>query len=141
MSIPTAAVDGVPDPLPTLSLYPDTKLKRGDVLVLEGDEADFRKRDVEPYMEFLADPVWTESDLESRSVEVVEAMLTPRSGLIGKTLKETHFREKYGLSVLAIWRGSDEIVRDLGELPLGFGDALLLQGYAESFRCFQMIRT
>ena len=55
-------------------------------------------------------------------------MLTPRSGLIGKTLKETHFREKYGLSVLAIWRGSDEIVRDLGELPLGFGDALLLQG-------------
>src|SRR5678809_1355348 len=81
-----------------------------------------------PYMEFVATSEWKESDLESRVVEVVEAMLAPRSRLIGKTLKESHFREKYGVSVLAIWRGDEEIFTDLADMELTFGDALLLQG-------------
>ena len=110
------------------ALSPDTEIKRGDTLVLEGDEEDFRRRDVEPFMEFLPAAEWQESDLESRAVEVVEAMLTPRSRLIGETLRSAHFREKYGMSVLAIWRGENEIIADLADIPLAFGDALLLQG-------------
>jgi di/tricarboxylate transporter len=110
------------------ALSPDTEIKRGDTLVLEGDEEDFRRRDVQPYMEFLPASEWHESDLESRAVEVVEAMLTPRSRLNGETLRSSHFREKYGMSVLAIWRGDQEIIADLADIPLAFGDALLLQG-------------
>ena len=111
-----------------LDLSPDTKIRRADTLVLEGDEDDFRRRDVQPYMEFLPASQWTEDDLESRVVEVVEAMLAPRSRLIGKTLREAHFREKYGMSVLAIWRRDQEIILDLPDVKLEFGDALLLQG-------------
>jgi di/tricarboxylate transporter len=114
-----------------LDLSPDTRMRLGDVLVLEGDEDDFRRRDVEPYLERLAVPKWTESDLESRMIEVVEAMLAPRSRLIGKTLRESHFREKYGMTVLAIWRGDQEILIDLADVDLHFGDALLLQGPRE----------
>lgn len=114
-----------------LDLSPDTKLRRADTLVLEGDEEDFRRRDVEPYMEFLPETQWKESDLESRAVEVIEAMLAPRSRLIGKTLRESHFREKYGMSVLALWRGDQEIFTDLADAKLHFGDALLLQGSRE----------
>lgn len=110
------------DPAPT------ARLEEGDVLVLEGDESDFRKRDVEPYMEFLPESKWRESDLEERDIEVVEAMLPPRSRLIGKTFREVHFREKYGLSVLAIWRGDKEIFTELADEQLQFGDALLLRG-------------
>ncbi len=113
------------------ALSPDTEIKRGDTLVLEGDEENFRRRDVKPYMEFLPASEWSESDLESRAVEVVEAMLAPRSRLIGETLRESHFREKYGMTVLAIWRGDEEIITDLSEVPLAFGDALLLQGPRE----------
>ena len=113
------------------ALSPDTEIKRGDTLVLEGDEADFRRRDVEPFMEFLPAAEWQESDLESRAVEVVEAMLTPRSRLIGETLRSAHFREKYGMSVLALWSGENEIIADLADIPLAFGDALLLQGTRE----------
>ena len=113
------------------ALSPKTQIERGDVLVLEGDENDFRRRDVEPYMEFLPAPEWTERDLESRVVEVVEAMLAPRSRLIGVTLCEAHFRERYGLNVLAIWRGDKEIITDLADVPLAFGDVLLLQGTRE----------
>ena len=110
------------------ALSPDTRLKLGDTLVLEGNEADFRVRDVQPYMEFLPAPEWTESYLESRQVEVVEAMLSPRSRLIGETLRSSHFREKYEMTVLAIWRGDQEIAIDLADEKLTFGDALLLQG-------------
>ncbi len=110
------------------ALSPETEIKDGDTLILEGDETDFRKRDVEPFMEFLPASEWHESDLQSRAVEVVEAMLAPRSRLIDETLRSAHFREKYGMSVLAIWRGDQEIVHDLAEVPLVFGDALLLQG-------------
>lgn len=113
------------------ALSPETKIKRGDTLVLEGDEEDFRQRDVQPFMEFLPAPEWSESDLQSRVVEVVEAMLAPRSRLIGETLRESHFREKYGMTVLAIWRGDREIITDLADVPLAFGDALLLQGARE----------
>ena len=111
-----------------LDVSPQTELKKGDILILEGDEAEFKRRDVEPYMEFLPGAGWKETDLESRSIEVIEAMLSPRSRLIGKTLRDAHFREKYGMSVLAIWHNGEEIFTDLAEVPLHFGDALLLQG-------------
>jgi di/tricarboxylate transporter len=39
-----------------------------------------------------------------------------------------HFREKYGLSVLAIWRGGRPYRTDVGEMRLQFGDALLVLG-------------
>jgi di/tricarboxylate transporter len=82
-------------------------------------------------MEFLPAAEWSESDLESRAVEVVEAMLAPRSRLIGETLRSSHFREKYGLSVLAVWRADEDIIKDLADVSLAFGDALLLQGSRE----------
>jgi len=111
-----------------LDVSPQTELKKGDILVLEGDEDDFKRRDVEPYMELLPGAGWKETDLESRSIEVIEAMLSPRSRLIGKTLRDAHFREKYGMSVLAIWHNGEEVFTDLADVPLHFGDALLLQG-------------
>ena len=113
------------------ALSPETEIKKSDTLILEGDEVDFRRRDVEPYLIFVPKDEWTEQDLESRSVDVVEAMLAPRSRLIAETLRSTHFREKYGVTVLAIWRGSEEVVTALADVQLAFGDALLLQGTRE----------
>ena len=113
------------------AIAPDTRIRRGDVLVLEGDEADFKRRDVEPYLEHLAPRDWHESDFESPVVEIVEAMLAPRSRLIDQTLRSSHFREKYGMNALALWRADQEIFTDLADLPLAFGDALLLQGARE----------
>ncbi|CAN5320138.1 SLC13 family permease [soil metagenome] len=114
-----------------VSISPETVIEDGDILVLEGDEEDFRRRDVEPFMEHLAASEWHADDLQSRAVDVVEAMLAPRSRLIGETLKSAHFREKYGLTVLAIWRAEDEFFINLADIPLQFGDAILLQGSRE----------
>lgn len=114
-----------------LTISPQTEIKDRDVLILEGDEVDFRQRDVEPYMEFLPATEWHEEDLESRAAVVIEAIVAPRSRLIDQTLRSAHFREKYGMNVLAIWRGDQEFFIDLSEIPLQFGDALLLQGPRE----------
>jgi|ERR1041384_267578 di/tricarboxylate transporter len=112
----------------TYSPPADSILNQGDILLLEGNVDDFRRRDVEPYLEILPARDWRERDLETSTVVVVEAMLAPRSQLIGQTLGAAHFREKYGMSVLAIWRAGEQIYTEMSEETLQFGDALLLQG-------------
>ncbi|MGQ9734235.1 MAG: SLC13 family permease [Candidatus Bipolaricaulia bacterium] len=110
---------------------PDAVLQEGDTVLLEGRLEEFKRRDVEPYLEILPPREWHERDLEAPAVVMVEAVLAPRSGLIGQSLRQAHFREKYGMSVLGIWRGDRPIRTGLSDLPLQFGDALLLQGPRE----------
>jgi di/tricarboxylate transporter len=111
-----------------LAPSPDFALQGGDIMLLEGRLEEFRQRDVEPYLEILPPRTYKEEELESPSVVVVEVALSPRSQLIGRTLKETQFREKYGMTVLAVWNGERVIHTGLQDLRLAFGDALLLQG-------------
>ncbi len=107
---------------------PDFVFQEGDVMLLEGQLEEFRKRDVEPYLEIQPKPNYRESDLETSAIVILEVVLSPRSQFIGRTLKETHFREKYGMSVLAVWNGERVIRIGLSDLKLSYGDALLLQG-------------
>jgi di/tricarboxylate transporter len=71
---------------------------------------------------------------ESESVGLVEAVLSPHTTLVGKTLRQLHFREKYGLSVLSIWREGEAVHARIGETKLRFGDALLLYGTWEKLK-------
>ncbi|MBN1667598.1 MAG: SLC13 family permease [Anaerolineales bacterium] len=66
--------------------------------------------------------------LDSEQFGMVEIVLSPHTTLIGKTLSQLHFREKYGLSVLAIWRGDRAYRHNLRSMKLRFGDALLVFG-------------
>lgn len=75
--------------------------------------------------------------LSSDSVAVFEVVLSPRSELLGKTLQEVAFRERYNCQVLSILRKSAPICSDLSHTPLEFGDALLLQGPREKLTLFQ----
>jgi len=77
----------------------------GDVVLLKGQLEEFRQRDVEPYLEILPPRLYRESELETASVVVLEAVLAPRSPLSGRTLRDTRFRDKYGMNDLAMWHG------------------------------------
>jgi di/tricarboxylate transporter len=70
-------------------------------------------------------------ELESERVGMVEVVLSPHTTLAGQTLHHIHFREKYGLSVLAIWREGRAYHANLRDMALRFGDALLLYGPRE----------
>lgn len=117
-----------------LSPSPDKTLQQDDIILFAGNVEELRQRDVEPYFEVLPPRDWREQDLESPAIVVTETVLAPRSGLIGQTLRQAHFREKYGMTVLAIWRGGQQIRTGLADVPLQFGDALLLQGPRERLR-------
>lgn len=69
-----------------------------------------------------------ETGLLVGDVGVAEVTLTPRSALAGKTLRELDFRERFGLTVLALWRGGEAIERYISDEPLRQGDAFLVQG-------------
>jgi Trk K+ transport system NAD-binding subunit len=107
------------------------KLKLGDVLFLEGKPEEISPATLQPNLEFLPLENTREQELESQRVILVEAILAPRSTLIGQTLRSAHFREKYDLNVIAIWRSGRPIRTNLSDLPLQFGDALLVQGRHE----------
>lgn len=111
-----------------LAPSPDTVLHAGDIVTLEGSLDEFRGRDVEPYLEILNPTLDAEQYLESVEITTTEVALAPRSSLIGHTLQEVNFREQFGFSALAIWRGGRPIRRATSSTPLLFGDALLLQG-------------
>jgi di/tricarboxylate transporter len=74
-----------------------------------------------------ADPAWS-GQLASEQVSLVEVVLAPRSSFAGKTLRELRFREKYDVTALAIWREGETLREAVADVPLRFGDALLLQG-------------
>jgi di/tricarboxylate transporter len=67
-------------------------------------------------------------EIESSQIGLSEIVLSPHTTLVGKTLHQIHFREKFNLSVLAIWREGNAYRSNLRDMALRFGDALLLYG-------------
>jgi di/tricarboxylate transporter len=106
----------------------DTTFREGDILLLKGRLEEFRQKDVEPRLDILPPMEYSNGDFESSSNVVVECMLAPRSQLLGSTLRRYRFRDKYGMQVLAIWRKERSIRTRIGDIPLEFGDGLLMQG-------------
>lgn len=123
-----------------LALDKDTVLQRGDVLLIEGmvDNLTWAAStglfDVQPEVSIQ------DRDLQSEVVGIAEVLLAPRSGLVGKTLGDILFREKFSVTVLAILRDGRPRRTGLVDLPLRFGDTLLVQGPRQKIRILQRER-
>ncbi len=75
--------------------------------------------------------------LSPRGINVLEAILNPHSSMVGKTLKEMNFRRHYGLTAVALKRLTRSYRTDVGDIPLAYGDSLLLIGTRDSLQAFQ----
>lgn len=58
---------------------------------------------------------------------LVEAALSPRSEVLGSTIRDAKFRDRYGAVVLAVARGGERVSGNLGNIRLKTGDVLLLE--------------
>ena len=115
----------------------DTRLEVGDSLTIEGSaDALMAARDVLGLV-IEAEQKLDIERLEPGNVQLIEATLAPRSGLVGRTLRGVRFRDRYGFTALAIWRQGEAITEKLRDLRLHFGDALLLQGPGHRVRELQ----
>jgi di/tricarboxylate transporter len=107
---------------------PHEKVKAGDLLVLQGSPRDLEVLVGLQDLEISAPTSSLVAELESQQIGVTEILLSPRTTLAGRTLADLLFRDHYGLSVLAIWRKGRPYRTGLQDMPLQFGDALLVYG-------------
>ena len=117
-----------------LAPHPEDRLEAGDQLLVEGRPEDLEL--LRGLRELIVDresPIDL-TQLESDLVGLAGVVLSPQSTLNGKTLRELHFREKYGLSVLAIWHSGTPRRSNLRDIPLRFGGALLLYGSRQKLK-------
>ncbi len=112
---------------------PTARLRAGDTLFVKGLTENLAAVDGLRHLKIETGEIPLAA-LESEEIGLAEVVLSPRSDLPGKTLREIHFREKYGLTVLGISREGEILRTGLRRLPLRFGDALLVHGPREKVR-------
>ncbi|EKV01062.1 di-/tricarboxylate transporter [Leptolyngbya sp. PCC 7375] len=122
----------------------DKSLCAGDILLVRARQHDLLKiRDGEG-IEILPDVQFGQkswqADLSSGQEGVAEALVIANSNLVGSTLKELRFRQRYNVTVLAIRRGQDLVRERMGKVRLKFGDLLLVQGPKQSLLGLQTSR-
>lgn len=105
---------------------PTERLQAGDALILVGaleSVVDLRKT------RGLLTP-----DDQGRKLEIpawrrtlIEAVVSSRCSLLGKTIREGRFRSNYNAAVVAVARGDRRLEGKIGDVELEAGDVLLLE--------------
>ncbi|CAN5345824.1 SLC13 family permease [soil metagenome] len=111
-------------------ISPDSneRIQMMDLLIVEGKISDILGVKEQAGLEIKPDFALNDVLLESDKIQLYEVLVMAGSRLIGRTLKEQRFRQRYDLTVLAINRHRETIIEKLSEVRLRFGDVLLVQG-------------
>ncbi|MBX0333709.1 SLC13 family permease [Pontibacter sp. HSC-14F20] len=110
-----------------LNATPYTMLRAGDVLKVRCDVEKLKKMKEEKGIKLKSERKLKDEDLNSANSKLFEAIVTPNSYMVGKSLKELDFRAyNHGATVVAI-RHRDEILHEkLTHTHLSAGDVLLI---------------
>jgi di/tricarboxylate transporter len=120
-----------------LDAGPNLRFEEGDVVLVAGRvENLIRVKKIEG-LDILEDVTLRSSGVDMRDAQIAEVVLTPRSGFVGRSLRENNFRQRTGLSVLALMRGDRTLMHHMSDEKLRAGDVLLLQGPSDRFRVFE----
>ena len=110
----------------TLRPTPETILREGDVLRIQGDLRTINELKGRAGVTFGMSMNWRDEHLHSTDTRLVEAVVGPSSPLAGKSLTESRLRENYGASVLAIRQHGTLRHGQFENITLMPGDALLI---------------
>ena len=110
----------------TLRPTPETILREGDVLRIQGDLRTINELKGRAGVTFGMSMKWRDEHLQSTDTRLVEAVVGPSSPLAGKSLTESRLRENYGASVLAIRQHGTLRQGQFENITLMPGDALLI---------------
>ena len=117
-----------PPDLKIISPSEDTIVRSGMDLAVCGTKRDV-KRMAESEEMLLKDNLEIfKSDVASHASGNVEAVVAPRSPLVGKTLAQINFQDRYKVTPLAIYRHGETYRAHIDELLLQVGDAILIYG-------------
>jgi di/tricarboxylate transporter len=114
-----------------------SRIEAGDALIVQASRQGLLELGDRPGTDF-AELEWKgDEDLVAEDVRLAEAIIMPRSRLLGRTLRELRLRQRYGVSVLAIYRHGVSHPVEIADLPLAEADVLLLQGGEEGLALLQ----
>lgn len=105
----------------------EERLRGGDRLVFAGDTqavADVLRINGILPSTHEQEPALSRDREERR---LVEAVLSPHSEVLGHTIRDARFRDRFGAVVLAVARGGERVPGNLGSIQLKPGDVLLLE--------------
>ncbi len=119
---------------------PQRRLREGDRLIVQTTRDGLLYVRETPDLVIQADGSLNDSDLVTDSIQLVQAIIMPRSTLIGHTIRRSRFRQRYGVSVLAVYRQGASLVEGLVNLRFRVGDVILLQGPADRLGPLQEAR-
>lgn len=105
----------------------ESVIREGDVVMAQGEPT---KESLEAHGLRLLEKPRSLGQTIGGGALLAELVLAPHSNLAGKTLRDIHFREKFNLTVLALWRAGKPIHMGFANMPLQVGDGLLVQGTA-----------
>ena len=108
------------------------QIQANDVMLVQGRVEDILRVKNEAGIEIKADFKLSDRDLEAGDMELFEAMVLRGSDLNGRTLRGLNFRDRFGLTVLAINRHGVALLSKMSTVSMKFGDVLLLQGRREN---------
>ena len=111
----------------------DTQINAGDDIAVVGTR-EFVEKMAQDLGWTLLDGLGSfAEELSPNNAGIIEAIITPRSELARKTMRDFEFRDRYQVNPLAIFRGNKIFVAGVSDIVLQPGDALLLQGRWEKF--------
>jgi len=106
----------------------ESLIQENDVLLVQGRREDILKIKDAKGVDIKSDVKLSDRDLTHEDVALVEAVIKPGSRLIGRTLKNFRFRDRYEVHVLGLNRHGRSLTRKMSNVPLRLGDVLLVQG-------------
>ncbi len=118
----------------------DEILHAGDRLVIKGDRKSLHAAHEQLGLKLEAAGAGLNVDLADAYIGVVEVLISPRAAIVGRSLREVNFRQKFGLAALAIMREGEPILRGVKSTALRFGDTLLIQGPRMNIRMLNQER-
>lgn len=104
----------------------------GDVLLVRGEVKELFKLKEAMGLEMEPQFRLEDSSLKGGEMEMVEAVVAPRSDLVGRTLRKIDFYWRYKSVVLALHRRGHALRKQVASVRLRVGDALLLLGPRET---------
>ena len=119
--------DPTAQPHPAHRITPETIFSPHDILTVRGlgDDVTQLCRDLDLG---IRPKSTNQARVVSTELGLAEVLIRGRSSLVGKTLQDIRFRNKFNVSVLGVMRRNEPITENLGTVRLQFGDALLVQG-------------
>jgi di/tricarboxylate transporter len=104
---------------------PYEELQQGDILFFAGNTEDIVELIHSDKGLELPSTARAYND-DNQQIEVIEAVLSNHSTLIGKTVKKSDFRNRYNAAIIAIHRNGERVRGKIGDIVLQAGDLLLL---------------